>query len=334
VTSAVVGGATLEDPVRTMSRAHRAFLDWPSPIPFAHRGDSSSAPENTLPAFAAAIEAGYCYLETDVHLSRDGAVVAFHDDVLDRAGEGSCRIAHLTAAELASLDTGHSFTRDGGRTFPHRGRGIGIPLLSDILESWPDARINIDAKSDAVVAPLADLLRRMAAADRVCVGSFVDARLRHFRVLSAGTVCTSMGQQAVAFARLASASGRIARLGADCIQLPVRRHGIPLVDSLMVRAAHRSGLPVHVWTIDDPVEIERLLDLGVDGIFTHDLGTLREVLTRRGAWTSVRSLRGASTRRPGHPGAVEHRQGISLPDAESEVEAADRPWRPPVGPAQ
>jgi glycerophosphoryl diester phosphodiesterase len=268
------------------NRPRRAFLDWPSPIPFAHRGDSSRAPENTLPAFAAAIATGYHHLETDVHLSRDGAVVAFHDDVVDRVDDGRVRIADLTAAELSAVDVGHPPT-SGGRSFPHSARGIGIPLLSDILESWPDARVNIDAKSDAVVAPLADLVHRTAAHDRVCVGSFVDARLRRFRALTAGRVCTSMGQRAVILARLASASGRIPRLGADCIQLPVRRHGIPLVDRAMVRAAHRSGLPVHVWTIDDPAEIERLLDLGVDGVFTHDLGTLRDVLARRGAWASV-----------------------------------------------
>jgi glycerophosphoryl diester phosphodiesterase len=158
-----------------MNRPRRAFLDWPSPIPFAHRGDSHTAPENTLPAFAAAIEAGYHHLETDVHLSRDGAVVAFHDDVVDWVDDGRVRIADLTAAELAAVDLGHSLTRDGGWTFPHRGRCIGIPLLSDILESWPDARVNIDAKSDAVVAPLTDLLRRMAAHDRVCVGSSTPA---------------------------------------------------------------------------------------------------------------------------------------------------------------
>jgi hypothetical protein len=117
-----------------MNRPRRAFLDWPSPIPFAHRGDSHTAPENTLPAFAAAIEAGYHHLETDVHLSRDGAVVAFHDDVVDWVDDGRVRIADLTAAELAAVDLGHSLTRDGGWTFPHRGRCIGIPLLSDIRE--------------------------------------------------------------------------------------------------------------------------------------------------------------------------------------------------------
>jgi glycerophosphoryl diester phosphodiesterase len=260
------------------------FLDWPGPIPFAHRGGAGDHPENTMPAFRAAVAMGYLYLETDVHLTGDGEVVAFHDDVLERVTDRSGRIAELTAAEVAEADAGYRFTRDGGATFPHRGRGVRVPLLGEILEEWPQARVNIDTKSDAVVEPLAALLRRMGVLDRVCVGSFSDERLRRFRALAGDEVCTSMGPRAIACARVCSISGHIPRLGARCMQIPVRQGRILMADTVMIRAAHRSGLPVHIWTIDDPDEMERLLDLGVDGIMSDRLQTLREVLQRRGAW--------------------------------------------------
>jgi glycerophosphoryl diester phosphodiesterase len=261
-----------------------SFLDWSGPIPFAHRGGGGDLPENTMPAFRAAVAMGYRYLETDVHLSRDGAVVAFHDEVLERITDRSGRIADLTTADLAQADAGHRFTRDGGASFPHRGRGMRIPLLAEIVEEWPEARLNIDTKSDAVVEPLAALLRRMGALDRVCVGSFSDARLQRFRALVGDEVCTSMGPRAIACARACSLAGRIPRLGARCLQIPVRQRGVGMAEPVMIRAAHRSGLPVHVWTIDDAAEMARLLDLGVDGIMSDRLEVLRGVLRDRGAW--------------------------------------------------
>jgi glycerophosphoryl diester phosphodiesterase len=260
------------------------FLDWSGPIPFAHRGGAGDHPENTMAAFRAAVALGYRHLETDVHLTRDGAVVAFHDEVLERVTDRRGRIAEVTAAEIAAADAGHWFTRDGGATFPHRGRGVRIPLLCEIIEEWPAALLNIDTKSDAVVEPLVTLLRRMDALDRVCVGSFSDERLQRVRALAGEAVCTSMGPRAIACARVCSLAGRIPRLGARCIQIPVRQGRVRMADPVMVRAAHRSGLPVHIWTIDDAAEMERLLDLGVDGIMSDRLETLRDVLRARGAW--------------------------------------------------
>jgi glycerophosphoryl diester phosphodiesterase len=274
------------------------FLDWSGPIPFAHRGGAGDHPENTMAAFRAAVAMGYRYLETDVHLTRDGAIVAFHDSVLERVTDRRGRIGEVTSAELAEADAGYWFTRDGGRTYPHRGTGVRIPLLTELIEEWPDAFLNIDTKSDPVVEPLAVLLKRMNVLDRVCVGSFSDARLRRFRALVGDGVCTSMGPREVTRARLSSLTGRIPRQGALCIQVPVRQNGIPMVEPLMIRAAHRSGLAVHVWTIDDGGEMERLLDLGVDGIMTDSLDTLRSVLGRRGAWHEDGDLRGEPPRIP------------------------------------
>lgn len=262
----------------------RPFLDWPQPIPFAHRGGAGDHPENTLPAFAAAVDMGYLYLETDVHLTADGVVMAFHDAVLDRVTDRRGPIATLGAAEVESADAGWAFSADGGRTFPHRGRGVRVPRLDTLLDAWPDVRVNIDPKSDAVVAPLVEVLRRHDAFDRVCVGSFSDARIARVRALSGGRVCTSMGPRATALAWASCRSGRMAHLGADCLQVPVRTRGITLVTPALLRAAHRSGLPVHVWTIDEQAEMERLLDMGVDGLMTDRICTLRDVMQRRDMW--------------------------------------------------
>jgi glycerophosphoryl diester phosphodiesterase len=120
--------------------------------------------------------------------------------------------------------------------------------------------------------------------DRVCIGSFRDERLRRVRRLAGGRVCTSMGQAAIAAAWVASRTGRMPRLGADCVQVPVRAGKVIVLDRRFVGAAHRAGLPVHVWTIDDRVEMSRLLDLGVDGIMTDRPGLLRDVLLTRGQW--------------------------------------------------
>jgi glycerophosphoryl diester phosphodiesterase len=265
----------------------RSFLDWPQPIPFAHRGGAGDHPENTLPAFAAAVAMGYRYVETDVHLTADGVVMAFHDEVLDRVTDRRGPIAALSAAEVEAADAGYAFTPDGGRTFPHRGGGVRVPRLDALLDAWPEVRVNIDPKSDAVVQPLVEVLRRHDAFDRVCVGSFSDARIARVRALSAGGVCTSMGPRAAALAWAACRSGRIPLQGADCMQIPLATRGVRLVTPALLRAAHRGGLKVHVWTIDDEPEMERLLDLGVDGIMTDRIGLLRDVMRRRGLWVAA-----------------------------------------------
>jgi glycerophosphoryl diester phosphodiesterase len=272
------------------------FLVEPGPIAFAHRGGAGEAPENTLAAFEIAITLGYGYLETDIHLTRDGVLVAFHDELLDRVTDRSGVIAELGVAEVEAADAGHAFSPDGGRTFPFRGCGIRVPRLEEILARWPDARVNIDPKSDACVGPLAALLDRLGAWERVCVGSFSDRRLRRIRGLGRGRACTSMGPQAVALGRLTTASALMRRLGADCIQVPISRGPIPIVTERFIAAAHGAGLPVHVWTINEETTINELLDLGVDGIMSDRLRLLRDVLTRRGlALIGPSAERGAST---------------------------------------
>ena len=252
------------------------FLDHPGPIPFAHRGGAGDRPENTLPAFEAAVRLGYRYVETDVHATADGVLLAFHDDRLDRVTDRSGVVAALPYSEVARA-------RVDGRE--------PIPRFEELLHAWPDLRVNVDPKDDAAVDPLVAAIRRTGAVDRVCVGSFSGRRLARVRGALGPRLCTSLGPRGVAALRAASWRGRpfrrfVGTEGAACVQVPLRHRGLPIVDRRFVAAAHALGLPVHVWTVDDPGAMETLLDLGVDGLMTDRPRVLRDVLVRRGQWTA------------------------------------------------
>jgi glycerophosphoryl diester phosphodiesterase len=244
------------------------FLDHPTPIAFAHRGGAGHYPENSWRAFEHAVKLGYAYLETDAHATRDGVVVAFHDKSLDRVTDRTGAIAKLLVSEVAAARI------DG--TEP-------VPLLADLLGAWPDVRFNIDVKDSPAARPLADLIRRAAAWDRVCITSFSAARLRAIRRLLDRPVC--MATSPVGAAALRSGlPGRLlrrsfARRSVHCAQLPIGMATAPLI-----RRAHDAGLQVHVWTVNDRDVMSSLLDLGVDGIMTDNTELLREVLVDRGQW--------------------------------------------------
>jgi glycerophosphoryl diester phosphodiesterase len=261
----------------------RSFLERSTAIAFAHRGGGGEAPENTLPAFEAAVDMGYRYLETDVHLTRDGVLLAFHDGSLERLTDRAGRICDLALAEVREADAGYSFSTDGGLTYPFRGTGVVVPTLEELLTRWDDVFVNIDAKTDDTVAPLVALVGRLDVFDRVCIGSFSDRRVARIRALAGGRICSSMGQVATATAFFASRTGRMPRFHADCLQVP-QRWGRLRIDRRFVNAAHRAGLPVHVWTIDDEAQMESLLDLGVDGIMTDRPRVLKRVFEARGLW--------------------------------------------------
>jgi glycerophosphoryl diester phosphodiesterase len=241
------------------------FLDWPGPIAFAHRGGASEAPENTLPAFANAVDLGYRYLETDVHVTADGVVVAFHDDDLTRTCGRPGRISELPWSEVASA-------RVDGRE--------PIPRLDELFAAWPEVRWNIDCKSDRAADPLARELQRANALARVCVSAFSDRRLFRLRRRLGRELCSSAGPAELAAIRFIGWTLR----GPLAAQVPVRRGRIRVLDERFVDRAHRRGLVVHVWTIDDPAEMARLLDLGVDGIMTDRPAVLRDVLVSRSQW--------------------------------------------------
>ncbi len=251
------------------------FLEHHAPLAFAHRGGTEAAPENSVAAFAAAVELGFRYLETDVHLSADGVVVAAHDEHLDRVSDRSGAIAELAWSYIAGARLGGSEP---------------IPSFEELLRTFPEQRFNVDPKSDAVAKPLADLLRRVDAVDRVCIGAFSDSRVRFLREELGPGLCTSAGPREtarlVAASKLPRSAGRAPRTPASfrCLQVPTRHLGVEIVTRRFVETAHLRGLQVHVWTIDDPAEMHRLLDLGVDGIMTDLPSVLRATLRGRDAW--------------------------------------------------
>ena len=236
-----------------------------------------------MAAFDRAVALGYTWLETDVHLTRDGVVVAFHDERLDRVSNARGLIADLRYSELREADAGYWFTADGGATYPFRKTGVTVPTLADLLQRWPQVRVNVDAKADVTVEPLLRLLRRLDAFSRVCLASFSDRRLTRMRRDAGHAVASSMGRLAAAAAYAGSRVGRMPRLSATRVQIPLRAGAVRL-DRRFVAAAHRAGLAVDVWTVNTEPEIHEALDLGVDGIMSDRLELLKRVLVERGEW--------------------------------------------------
>ncbi len=246
------------------------YLDHPGVLAIAHRGGAGEWPENTMPAFAGAVALGYRYVETDVHVTADGVLLAFHDDRLDRVTDRSGVISELPWREVKEA-------RVDGRE--------PIPRFEDLLGTWPDLRVNVDPKHNAAVDPLVDAIRRTGSVDRVGAGSFSDRRLARLRA-ALPDLCTSPGPGGIARLRSASYGLPGGDLPAGCVQVPPRFRGRTLTDRRFVAAAHARDLQVHVWTIDDPVEMTELLDIGVDGIMTDQPAVLRGVLAERGQWVS------------------------------------------------
>ncbi|MFE9624341.1 glycerophosphodiester phosphodiesterase [Streptomyces sp. NPDC006527] len=246
------------------------YLDHPGPIPFAHRGGAADGLENTVAQFRRAVEAGYRYIETDVHATRDGKLVAFHDATLDRVTDGAGRIADLPWAEVRHA-------RVGGEE--------PVPLFEELLETFPEVRWNVDVKAESALHPLLNLLGRAGAWDRVCVGSFSEARVTRAQRLAGPRLATSYGTRGVLGLRLRSWGVPAAlRRSAVAAQVPEAHRGVQVVDQRFVRAAHARGLQVHVWTVNEPDRVHRLLDLGVDGIMTDHIDMLRKVMEERDVW--------------------------------------------------
>ncbi len=257
-------GAGTRHPYLRHDEWHEGDAD--RPIAFAHRGGTDAAAENTVAAFEHAWSLGYRYLETDVHLSRDGALVAFHDPDLARTCGVDAEIGQLSVAELAAVRV------DG--EYP-------IPLLSELFDRFPGAHFNIDAKSEEAVEPLCGAVRQRNLFDRVCLASFSQRRIDRMRRILGDRLCTNLGSIGIAQLRLL---GRTRRRGAQNAQIPVHTGRIRIAAPRVIAAAHRQGIPVHVWTINTRPVMEELLGLGVDGIMTDETALLKDVLAERGLW--------------------------------------------------
>jgi glycerophosphoryl diester phosphodiesterase len=248
-----------------MTTPRHPFLDWDGPLPFAHRGGASDAPENTMQAFEYAVGLGYRYLETDVQVTADGVLVAFHDNDLQRTCGRPGKISELPWSEVSKALV------DGKAP---------IPLLDDLLGAWPDVRVNIDCKTAPAIDPLVASLRRTNSLKKVCVAAFSDSRLKRLRKAVGAELCSSLGPIELALLKF----GFLHHPAGLAAQVPVKEGPLTVVNRAFVERSHRRGVQVHVWTIDDAPEIERLLDLGVDGVMTDRPLILRQVLESRGLW--------------------------------------------------
>ncbi len=249
------------------------FLDVPSPVAFAHRGGAREAPENSLRAFRNAVSLGFDHIETDIRATADGVPVVFHDASLQRVTDRVGRIRDLPFNEVKKA---------------HIGNAERVHSLAEVLDHFPGIRFNIDIKEDNAVQPVIDLLSDADHLDRICVASFSWRRLRAVRSAFGAAVCTSLAPQEVAalvsrsrLGRASIASRFVFPATPACVQIPRRASGMTIVTPNLIRQAHLRGWPVHVWTVDDPGQMNDLLDLGVDGIVTDRPSVLRQVLAAR-----------------------------------------------------
>ena len=257
-----------------------AFFAGPGPRVFGHRGAGGLAPENTLPSFALSLALGADVLEFDVHTSRDGAIVVIHDATLERTTNAGGAVRDRALYDLQQLDAGYHFSRDG-HDFPYRGQGVRIPTLEGVLRCFPLAYCNIEIKQadPPMVAEVINVIRRLDAQHRVLLAAEQDAIMQDIRVHAADIPTSfSVGEVVDFVGRIHASDFTGYRPAGRALQIPPRHNSIELVSAESVAVAHRCGLEVHVWTINQRDEMERLLALGVDGIMSDLPGLLRTVV--------------------------------------------------------
>ncbi|MHA1908425.1 MAG: glycerophosphodiester phosphodiesterase [Candidatus Thorarchaeota archaeon] len=257
------------------------------PLIMAHRGDSAATPENTLLSLRRAVEIGVDFLETDVRLTKDDELVLFHDDDLMRTTGKQGTIRDNTLDELKQIDFGSTFSPDEGVSYPYRGKDHTILTLSEAFNAFPEMMINLDIKDKDLHAPelLATSIREHGKQDTVLVGSFHDAQAYRFRKVMPEVRTSACPSEVTRF--VFALKMRVLSLFArgcpyEAFQVPMKYGRIHVVDSRFVKAAHDRNIAVHVWTINEKQQMENLIDLGVDGIFTDEPTLLRNILVERG----------------------------------------------------
>ena len=261
-----------------------AFLS-PMPRVIAHRGDSHNYPENTLPAFRSAVDMGIDVVETDIHITKDGVLVIWHDPTLERNTDGTGRVEDHTLAELRRYDAGYTFTKDGGRTYPFRGKGITMCILAEALEACPDQRFNIDLKTKCpqIVDEFIRVIRQHDAVDRVVGASFHLSNLRRLRRL-APDFLTSVTTAEVVPLLLRQKTHTLPKTFKRKIifQIPRQASFIKVVTPSFVREMHRRDAVVMVWTINDEQSMRELFGMGVDSVMTDNPALVIKVAEEMG----------------------------------------------------
>lgn len=286
VAAAAIGGLMLT--ARPVP-AHAFFTRFErAPLVMAHADDTGDGlwPGNTMVFLEGAAGLDVDVLEMDVHMTRDGVLVLMHDETVDRTTSGTGRIRDLTLAELQSLEVAGNWTQDAGRTYPYRGKGLRVPTLEQVFQRFPGYPMNIEIKqpSPSLVAPLCRLIREHGKQDEVLVASFHDAAIDELRE-TCPQLATSAGpgdaKRFVAF-RAMRLTGAISP-AYHAFQLPVAYGDITVITPGLVAAAHERRVQVHAWTINDPEQMQHLIDMGVDGILTDRPDILLGLLGRGSA---------------------------------------------------
>lgn len=262
------------------------FLN-PIPRVVAHRGDSHNFPENTLEAFISAVNMGIDVIETDVHLTRDGHVVIWHDPTLDRNTNGTGMVEDHTLEELKQLDAGYTFTQDGGKTFPFRGKDVHLATLEEALEACPNQRFNIDLKSKdpAIVDTFESIITAHKAEDRVLCASFHLRNLQLMREKNRRilTSVTTLEVIPLLFRQKLGLLPKDLAMGRTLVfQVPVKQWGIQVITPGFIETFHSRGAVIQVWTINDESQMWELFTLGVDSIMTDDPATVIRVAEEMG----------------------------------------------------
>jgi glycerophosphoryl diester phosphodiesterase len=260
------------------------------PLVIAHQGGELLAPSNTMAAFRNAADMGVDVLETDLHITKDGHLVTIHDPSIDRTTNGKGNVADLTLAELQGLDAGYHF-KDLEGNYSLRGKGVYIQTVEEMFQTFDDIKIEIEIKDDnppdrieEIASKLWDLIEKYQMEEKIMIGSFDQKILQTFEKYAKGRVAISAGRQEVknfvVFHKFFLRNLYVPKV--DAFQIPVEDSGFDLTDKKLIDGAHRLGMEIHYWTIDDPKTMEKLIDAGADGILTNRPDLLLELLEEKG----------------------------------------------------
>ncbi len=254
------------------------------PLVIAHRGGKGIAPENTLEAFRRSYEMGVDILELDIHATKDGELVVIHDRTVDRTTNGKGKVAQMTFEEIRKLDAGYSWTNDGGKTFPFRGKGIKVPTLKEVFEEFPNSIINIESKHSEPrpAEKICGLIQEYGRMEKSIVASFHKEVLTDFRK-NCENVATSASPSESTWFLTMYKLGLIENFEADmqALQIPKRIGRLQFVTEDFVKSARKKNLQVHVWTINKTEDMKYLKNIGVDGIMTDYPDRLLEILNNK-----------------------------------------------------
>lgn len=249
----------------------------------AHRGGRGLWPENTLYAFENAVNLGVDVLEMDVHSTLDGVIVVMHDETLDRTTNGTGPINNYSWEELQELDAGYAWSDDDDNTFPYRGQGITVPALEKVFTRFPQIRMNIEIKqsSPPIVVPVCEMIRKYEMEEKVLVASFDSEVIQAFRH-ACPEVASTAGENEVRmlFGLSWVYLGGLYTPSAGAVQVPEYRGDIHVLTPRLVNAAHNRGMDVHVWTVNQVLDMKRMIEMGVDGIITDRPDLLMALLNR------------------------------------------------------